>query len=220
MAGQAEEIAFLKAQVAEISAVLALPQVKDCLKTLAKGKEKGQEQRKEHDVNAHAITEKREPSKKPWDEDIPELSSPSYSPPASFSYSFDSSSSSNPRRRKYSTHELKNGVSRLSEAMRNTKFALQQLEDLQRSAEDDDFAKDSFKWKKKLQYRGGPLFNKYRQRDTCAYVAARMPAVYSAVHRVLSEIRRRLPEFKPQKILDYGSGPGTAIWSAKRPSPK
>ncbi|MCO5584163.1 hypothetical protein L7F22_038086 [Adiantum nelumboides] len=81
-----------------MSAVLAKPQVKDFLKTLAKGKEKGQEQRKEHDVNGHAATAEGEPSKKPWEEDIPELSSPSYSPPTSFSYSSDSSSSSNPRR--------------------------------------------------------------------------------------------------------------------------
>ncbi|MCO5575221.1 hypothetical protein L7F22_029019 [Adiantum nelumboides] len=86
-----------------MSAVLAKPQVKDFLKTLAKGKEKGQEQRKEHDVNAHAVTAEGEPSKKPWEEDIPELSSPSYSPPTSFSYSSDSSSSSNPRRRRKST---------------------------------------------------------------------------------------------------------------------
>ncbi|MCO5567661.1 hypothetical protein L7F22_021355 [Adiantum nelumboides] len=82
-----------------MSAVLALPQVKNFLKILAKGKEQGQEQGKEHDVNAHAVAEKGEPSKKPWDEDIPELSSPSYSPHTSFSYSSDSSSSSNPRRR-------------------------------------------------------------------------------------------------------------------------
>ncbi|MCO5589082.1 hypothetical protein L7F22_043048 [Adiantum nelumboides] len=100
MAGQAEEIVLLKAQVAEMSAVLAKPQVKDFLKTLAKGKEKGQEQRKEHEVNAHAVTAEGEPSKKPWEEDIPELSSPSYSPPTSFSYSSDSSSSSNPRKRR------------------------------------------------------------------------------------------------------------------------
>ncbi|MCO5593107.1 hypothetical protein L7F22_047113 [Adiantum nelumboides] len=106
MAGQAEEIALLKAQVAEMSAVLAKPQVKDFLKTLAKGKEKGQEQRKEHNVNAHAVTEEEEPSKKPWEEDIPELSSPSYSPPTSFSYSSDSSSSSNSRRRSLAPQPL------------------------------------------------------------------------------------------------------------------
>ncbi|MCO5570701.1 hypothetical protein L7F22_024428 [Adiantum nelumboides] len=106
MAGQAEEIALLEAQVAEMSAVLALPQVKDFLKTLAKEKEKGQDQGKEHDVNAHSITEDGEPSKKPWDEDIPELSSPSYSPPTSFFYSSDSLSSSNPRRRNTLPDEL------------------------------------------------------------------------------------------------------------------
>ncbi|MCO5561700.1 hypothetical protein L7F22_015323 [Adiantum nelumboides] len=86
-----------------MSAVLAKPQVKDFLKTLAKGKEKGQEERKEHDVNVHAVTAEGEPSKKPWEEDIPEFSSPSYSPPTSFSYSSDSSSSSNPRRRSKKT---------------------------------------------------------------------------------------------------------------------
>ncbi|MCO5610087.1 hypothetical protein L7F22_064322 [Adiantum nelumboides] len=86
-----------------MSAVLAKPQVKDFVKNLAKGKEKGQEQRKEHDVNAHAVNAEGESSKKPWEEDIPELSSPSYSPPTSFSYSSDSSSSSNPRTRKINT---------------------------------------------------------------------------------------------------------------------
>ncbi|MCO5588816.1 hypothetical protein L7F22_042776 [Adiantum nelumboides] len=106
MAGQVEEIALLKAEVAEMSAVLVLPQVKDLLKTLAKGKEKGQEQGKKHDVNAHAVTEEGVPSKKPWDEDIPELSSPSYSPPTSFSSSSDSSSSSSIRRRNTLPDEL------------------------------------------------------------------------------------------------------------------
>ncbi|MCO5608198.1 hypothetical protein L7F22_062404 [Adiantum nelumboides] len=119
MAEQAEEIALLKAQVAEMSAVLALPQVKDFLKTLAKGKEKGQKQRKEHDVNAHSVTEEGEPSKKPWDEDIPELSSPSYSPPTSFSYSSDSSSSSNPRRRMHRCSECGQSLPESYEPPRN-----------------------------------------------------------------------------------------------------
>lgn len=112
----------------------------------------------------------------------------------------------------YSTHELKQSVSRLSEGMRNTKVALQQLEDSERSVEDDTWSRNSQKWQKKLHFRG-QIFNKYRQRDTCAYVAARMPAVYSAVYRVLFEVSRRLPDFKPHQILDYGSGPGTAIWA-------
>ncbi|MCO5593232.1 hypothetical protein L7F22_047239 [Adiantum nelumboides] len=114
-----------------MNAVLAKPQVKDFLKTLAKGKEKGQEQRKEHDVNAHAVTAEGEPSKKPWEEDIPELSSPSYSPPTSFSYSSDSASSSNPRRKRVTKRKkvvneplleqtLENGVA-LSEVVAKSK---------------------------------------------------------------------------------------------------
>ncbi|MCO5594209.1 hypothetical protein L7F22_048234 [Adiantum nelumboides] len=106
-----------------MSAVLAKPQVKDFLKTLAKGKEKGQEQRKEHDVNAHAVTAEGEPSKKPWEEDIPELSSPSYSPLTSFSYSSDSSSSSNPRR-----HTV--------EAYKKIKLALEKTQSKQKKAAD------------------------------------------------------------------------------------
>ncbi|MCO5581073.1 hypothetical protein L7F22_034949 [Adiantum nelumboides] len=94
-----------------MSAVLAKPQVKDFLKTLAKGKEKGQEQRKEHDVNAHAATAEGEPSKKLWEEDIPELFSPSYSPPTSFSYSSDSSSSSNPRKRRKTSNRKEENLS-------------------------------------------------------------------------------------------------------------
>ncbi|KAH7404520.1 hypothetical protein KP509_15G029500, partial [Ceratopteris richardii] len=112
----------------------------------------------------------------------------------------------------YSTQELKNGVSRLSESMRNTKLVLQKLDDTIQSAAEDTIDHGFSKWQKKLQYRG-QIFNKYRQRDTCAYVASRMPAVYSAVYRVLSEVSRRLPDFKPEKIMDYGSGPGTAIWA-------
>ncbi|BBN01161.1 hypothetical protein MPTK1_2g05200 [Marchantia polymorpha subsp. ruderalis] len=54
---------------------------------------------------------------------------------------------------------------------------------------------------------------KYTDLNTAAYVAARMPAIYGAVHRVLSEVSRRVPDFKPSKLLDFGSGPGTALWA-------
>ncbi|KAL2641800.1 hypothetical protein R1flu_009387 [Riccia fluitans] len=54
----------------------------------------------------------------------------------------------------------------------------------------------------------------YTDKTTAAYVAARMPAIYGAVHRVLSEVSRRVPDFKPSRMLDFGSGPGTALWAA------
>ena len=44
-------------------------------------------------------------------------------------------------------------------------------------------------------------------------MAARMPACYAAMYKVLEEVSMRLPTFTPQSMLDYGAGPGTAIWA-------
>lgn len=49
--------------------------------------------------------------------------------------------------------------------------------------------------------------------DIAAYLAARMPATYAAVARVLEEAQARLPGFSPQTVLDAGAGPGTASWA-------
>ena len=49
--------------------------------------------------------------------------------------------------------------------------------------------------------------------DIAAYLAARMPATYAAVARVLDEALARLPGFSPQTALDAGAGPGTASWA-------
>ncbi|KAL0296384.1 UNVERIFIED_CONTAM: Methyltransferase-like protein 17, mitochondrial [Sesamum radiatum] len=53
----------------------------------------------------------------------------------------------------------------------------------------------------------------YQEDQTVAYVAARMPAVYSALYRVLNEVRRRVPDFTPAKVLDFGAGTGSALWA-------
>lgn len=47
-----------------------------------------------------------------------------------------------------------------------------------------------------------------------AYLAVRMPATYAVVQRVLEEVKRRLPDFSPQGVADWGAGPGTAAWAA------
>lgn len=46
----------------------------------------------------------------------------------------------------------------------------------------------SKRWKIKSAY--GDIGLKYRDDETVAYVASRMPAVYSACYRVLSEVRK------------------------------
>ncbi|KAK9817094.1 hypothetical protein WJX72_009470 [[Myrmecia] bisecta] len=48
-----------------------------------------------------------------------------------------------------------------------------------------------------------------------AYVSARMPACYAVLYRIFAELEFRLPGFEPRRMLDFGAGPGTAIWAAQ-----
>ncbi|CAN4127157.1 unnamed protein product [Withania somnifera] len=76
----------------------------------------------------------------------------------------------------------------------------------------------SQRWKIRSAY--GDIGLKYRDDETLAYVASRMPAVYSALYRVLSEVRRRLPGFSPSKVLDFGAGTGSAFWAVREVWPR
>lgn len=49
--------------------------------------------------------------------------------------------------------------------------------------------------------------------DRLAYIAARMPATFSAGSAVFKEVASRLNQ-SCQSLLDLGSGPGTALWAA------
>ena len=62
------------------------------------------------------------------------------------------------------------------------------------------------------RYRGGGTSAGI---DHPAYLAARLPATYAAVFRVLSELHVRRPHFAPESLLDVGAGPGTASWAAQ-----
>ncbi|KAI7880515.1 Rsm22-domain-containing protein [Lichtheimia hyalospora FSU 10163] len=54
----------------------------------------------------------------------------------------------------------------------------------------------------------------YGPRESLAYLAGAMPSAYAATFNVLHEISHRLPDFKPKTILDFGTGPGTALWAS------
>jgi len=47
-----------------------------------------------------------------------------------------------------------------------------------------------------------------------AYVGARLPATYAAVHRSFDAVAAECPDFAPAAVLDAGAGPGTALWAA------
>lgn len=54
----------------------------------------------------------------------------------------------------------------------------------------------------------------YDSGESLAYAAARLPGCHAVAWRVFSELRVRLPHFSPTSMLDFGAGPGTAIWAA------
>ncbi|KAL9974785.1 hypothetical protein ACROYT_G011868 [Oculina patagonica] len=55
---------------------------------------------------------------------------------------------------------------------------------------------------------------RYGERESAAYAGSRIPAGYGATLRVFHEISRREPDFKPETLLDFGSGSGSATWAA------
>ena len=59
-----------------------------------------------------------------------------------------------------------------------------------------------------------PTYN--RTGNAAAYSVMRMPACYAVVFRVLRELHIARPLHSPQSLLDFGAGPGTAIWAAQQ----
>lgn len=48
-----------------------------------------------------------------------------------------------------------------------------------------------------------------------AYLAARLPATYAALRAALDAIAQQRPDFAPATLLDFGAGPGTALWATR-----
>ncbi|KAJ2616714.1 37S ribosomal protein S22 [Coemansia sp. RSA 1365] len=55
----------------------------------------------------------------------------------------------------------------------------------------------------------------YGPGETAAYLAAFALGSYGVLFNVFSELSTRLPGFNPESILDFGSGPATALWAAQ-----
>ncbi|CAG8516268.1 1164_t:CDS:10 [Ambispora leptoticha] len=56
----------------------------------------------------------------------------------------------------------------------------------------------------------------YGTRESMAYLVGYMPIAYGPIFNVLAELQRRIPDFKPKRVLDFGTGPGTAIWATQQ----
>ena len=47
------------------------------------------------------------------------------------------------------------------------------------------------------------------------FIAYRLDESYAAAHRAMNETRHRLPEFAPQRVLDFGAGLSPVAWAAQ-----
>ena len=54
----------------------------------------------------------------------------------------------------------------------------------------------------------------YSPGTAVTYLAHRFPGTFAANFRVLTEVLKRVPDFNPSKVLDYGSGPGVSVLAA------
>lgn len=61
---------------------------------------------------------------------------------------------------------------------------------------------------------GAPTGLWYGGRESVAFAATQLPFSYALIERCLSEIADRFPTFEPKSVLDFGCGPGTALWAA------
>ncbi|XP_026543875.1 methyltransferase-like protein 17, mitochondrial [Notechis scutatus] len=55
---------------------------------------------------------------------------------------------------------------------------------------------------------------KYTKELSFLYMVSRMDANYAAVSRAFHEIQKRVPDFQPKTLLDFGSGTSAVSWAA------
>lgn len=55
----------------------------------------------------------------------------------------------------------------------------------------------------------------YRELTTAMFAATRFPGCYAACLRIFDELKIRDSRFDPRRMLDFGSGLGTATWAAQ-----
>jgi hypothetical protein len=55
----------------------------------------------------------------------------------------------------------------------------------------------------------------YGSKESIAYVVHRLPSIYGVLYKIMAEIRKRKPNWNPKEMLDFGTGPGTSIYTSK-----
>ncbi|CAK5280377.1 unnamed protein product [Mycena citricolor] len=65
------------------------------------------------------------------------------------------------------------------------------------------------------RYRTKAQAREHSERDGSAFASVALPAHFSAITAVLDHVKKRLePEWRVERILDWGSGAGSALWGS------
>lgn len=60
----------------------------------------------------------------------------------------------------------------------------------------------------------------YNRETAIAYLYKKMPYNYFVYKRIFNEIKKRMPKFKPDTVLDFGAGLGSGAWAAQHMFPE
>ncbi|KAF4747288.1 Methyltransferase-like protein 17, mitochondrial, partial [Perkinsus olseni] len=92
------------------------------------------------------------------------------------------------------------------------KHTMPELFDPERSQEISELQRLSIAHAEDSRHRLYQQF--YSPEAAVAYLAHRFSPAYAVNFRVLHEVMKRCPDFKPTSILDYGSGPAPSVCAA------
>lgn len=56
-----------------------------------------------------------------------------------------------------------------------------------------------------------PIKFQYEKPHSIAYLHSRMPFTYGSMKKILHELSLRMPDFRPNSVLDYGAGLGSCV---------
>ncbi|KAJ7116777.1 Rsm22-domain-containing protein [Mycena crocata] len=80
---------------------------------------------------------------------------------------------------------------------------------------DEGGSKDKWDTVYDPKYRTRTQSHRHAERDGSAFASVALPAHYTAITAVLDHVKRRLePEWRVGRIIDWGAGTGSGLWSA------
>ncbi|KAJ6623097.1 mitochondrial small ribosomal subunit Rsm22-domain-containing protein [Mycena sp. CBHHK59/15] len=78
----------------------------------------------------------------------------------------------------------------------------------------NDISENSWDANYDTKYRSRTQAHRHSDRDGSAFASVALPAHFSVITAVLNHVKRRLePEWRVERIIDWGAGTGSGLWS-------